>query len=113
VARVEYVTETEMSDNQDMKAYSLSVVRSIKELILLNPLYKEELSIFMQHSNMQDPGRLCDFAAALTTAKPADLQDVLETFRIRERLKKVLAFSSTNSKSPNCKPASPVKSKAT
>ncbi|MFU8779546.1 MAG: endopeptidase La [Kiritimatiellia bacterium] len=92
MAKVEYVSETEMSDNQDMKAYSLSVVRSIKELIQLNPLYKEELSIFMQHSSIQDPGRLCDFAAALTTAKPTDLQDILETFRIRERLKKVLSL---------------------
>jgi ATP-dependent Lon protease len=92
VARVDYISEPEMSDNLDLKAYSLSVVRSIKELILLNPLYKEELSIFMQHSNIQDPGRLCDFAAALTTAKPAQLQEVLETFRIRDRLKKVLAL---------------------
>ncbi len=92
LAKVEYVSEPEMSDNQDMKAYSLSVVRSIKELIQLNPLYKEELSIFMQHSNIQDPGRLCDFAAALTTAKPTELQEVLETFRIRDRLKKVLAL---------------------
>ncbi len=92
MAKVEYVQETEMSDNQDMRAYSLSVVRCIKELIQLNPLYKEELSIFMQHSNIQDPGRLCDFAAALTTAKPEQLQEILETFRIRERLKKVLAL---------------------
>ena len=92
MAKVEYVSEPEMSENQDMKAYSLSVVRSIKELIQLNPLYKEELSIFMQHSNIQDPGRLCDFAAALTTAKPAQLQEILATFRIRERLKKVLAL---------------------
>ncbi len=92
LAKVDYIPETEMSDNQDMKAYSLSVVRCIKELIQLNPLYKEELSIFMQHSNIQDPGRLCDFAAALTTAKPAQLQEILETFRIRERLKKVLAL---------------------
>ncbi len=92
MAKVDYVPETEMSDNQDLRAYSLSVIRSIKELIQLNPLYKEELSIFMQHSNVQDPGRLCDFAAALTTAKPEQLQEILETFRIRERLKKVLAL---------------------
>lgn len=92
LAKVEYVPETEMTDNEDLRAYSLSVIRSIKELIQLNPLYKEELSMFMQHSNVQDPGRLCDFAAALTTSKPEQLQDILETFRIRERLKKVLTL---------------------
>ncbi|HAS83413.1 MAG TPA: endopeptidase La [Verrucomicrobia bacterium] len=92
VARVEYLTETEMTDHQDLKAYSLSVVRCIKELIQLNPLYKEELSIFMVHSNLQDPGRLCDFAAALTTSTPVQLQEILETVRIRERLQKVLVL---------------------
>ncbi len=92
VANVDYLPETEMSDNQDLKAYSLSVVRCIKELIQLNPLYKEELSIFMAHSNIQDPGRLCDFAAALTTSTPAQLQEILETVRIRERLQKVLVL---------------------
>ncbi len=92
VAKVEYLPETEMTDNQDLRAYSLSVVRCIKELIQLNPLYKEELSIFMAHSNVQDPGRLCDFAAALTTSTPVQLQDILETVRIRERLQKVLVL---------------------
>jgi ATP-dependent Lon protease len=92
VAKIDYLSETEMTDNQDMKAYSLSVVRSIKELIQLNPLYKEELSIFMAHSNIQDPGRLGDFAAALTTSTPEQLQDILETVRIRERLQKVLVL---------------------
>jgi len=92
VAKVDYLAETEMTDNQDLKAYSLSVVRCIKELIQLNPLYKEELSIFMAHSNIQDPGRLGDFAAALTTSTPEQLQEILETVRIRERLQKVLVL---------------------
>jgi len=92
LAKVDYLPETEMTDNQDLKAYSLSVVRCIKELIQLNPLYKEELSIFMAHSNIQDPGRLCDFAAALTTSTPEQLQEILETVRIRERLQKVLVL---------------------
>lgn len=92
IAKIEYIPETEMSDHTDLKAYSLSVVRCIKELIQLNPLYKEELSIFMTHSNIQDPGLLCDFAAALTTSTPEQLQEILETVRIRERLQKVLVL---------------------
>jgi ATP-dependent Lon protease len=92
IAKVEYLSETEMTDNQDLKVYSLSVIRCIKELIQLNPLYKEELSMFMTHSSVQDPGRLCDFAAALTTSTLEQLQDILETVRIRERLQKVLVL---------------------
>ena len=90
VAKVDYMIETEMTVNQELKAYSLSVIRSIKELIQLNPLHKEELSLFMSHSNLTDPGRLADFAAALTSAGAAELQDILETISIRGRLRKVL-----------------------
>ena len=92
IAKVSYMFEPEMTDNQELKAYSVSVIKCIKELVQLNPLYKEELSIFMSHSNLQDPGRLADFAAALTTSSGKELQDVLRTVRIRERLRKVLVL---------------------
>jgi len=90
LAQVTYLHETELTDNREMKAYSISVIRSIKELIQHNPLYKEELSMFMAHSNLQEPGQLADFAAALTSSSPPELQDILETVSIRGRLQKVL-----------------------
>jgi ATP-dependent Lon protease len=92
IAKVHYMFESEMTDNQELKAYSVSVIKDIKALVKLNPLYKEELSIFMSHSNLQDPGRLADFAAALTTSSGKELQDILRTVRIRERLRKVLVL---------------------
>jgi len=91
-AVVQYLHETEMTANEELKAYSLALIKSIKELIQLNPLHKEELSLFMSHSNLGDPGRLADFAAALTTSTGEELQEVLETIRIRERLRKVLVL---------------------
>jgi len=90
LARVDYLTETEMAGNEELKAYSLSVIKSIKDLIQLNPIHKEELSLFMSRSNLSEPGRLADFAAALTTSSGKELQEILETNSIRERLKKVL-----------------------
>ena len=92
VAKVHYMLESEMTDNQELKAYSVSVIKCIKDLVKLNPLYKEELSIFMSHSNLQDPGRLADFAAALTTSSGKEMQDILKTVSIRERLRKVLVL---------------------
>jgi ATP-dependent Lon protease len=89
-ARVNYVIETEMADNDELKAYSLSIITSIKDLLLLNPLFKEELNLFLSRSNIKEPGRLADFAAAMTTATGKDLQDVLESFSIRARIEKVL-----------------------
>ena len=90
VARVEYLYETETSANTEIKAYSVSVVQSIKTLVNLNPLHKEELGLLMQHNNLAEPGRLADIATALTTASAAEQQEILETVNIRERLAKVL-----------------------
>ena len=88
--RADYVIETEMADNDELRAYSLSIITSIKELLQLNPLFKEELNLFMSRSNIKEPGRLADFAAAMTTAGAKDLQEDLEAFSIRARIEKVL-----------------------
>ncbi len=92
VARVEYLYETEMSGNPELRAYSIAVVKAIKELIGLNPLHKEEFGLLMQRSDLSEPGRIADVAAALTTAQPSEKQQVLETLNIRDRLRKVLAL---------------------
>jgi ATP-dependent Lon protease len=44
----------------------------------------------MSLSSLSEPGRLADFAAALTGAGGGELQEVLETVSIRARLRKVL-----------------------
>ena len=88
--RVNYVIETEMADNDELRAYSLSVITAIKDLLQLNPLFKEELNLFLTRSNIKEPGRLADFSAAMTTASGTDLQEVLEAFSIRSRIEKVL-----------------------
>jgi ATP-dependent Lon protease len=90
VASVEYLLETELARNDELKAYSLAVVKSLKELIQLNPLHREEMALLMAQSPVSEPGRLADFAAAMTSAEPHELQDVLATVRIRARLGKVL-----------------------
>lgn len=90
VARVEYMHETDMSDNPDLKAYSISVVQAIKALVQLNPLHKQELNLLMQHTDLNEPGRLADIATALTTAKAEEQQQILETVSVRERLHRVL-----------------------
>jgi ATP-dependent Lon protease len=92
VAEVEYVLESDMTDNEELKAYSIAVIKSIKDLIQLNPLHKEELKLFMSQSNLSEPGRLADIAAALTTADAPAQQKILEAVHVRERLQKVLVL---------------------
>lgn len=87
--RVEYY-EDQPIQSKELKAYSISIISTIKELLKLNPLFKEELQIFLGHSDFTDPGKLADFAVALTTAAREELQDVLETFDIEKRIDKAL-----------------------
>ncbi len=84
--RADYVIETAMADNDELKAYALSIITAIKELLQLNPLFKEELNLFLSRSNTKEPGRLADFAAAMTTASGKELQEVLEAFSLRTRI---------------------------
>lgn len=88
-ARVVYY-EDEPIISTELKAYSISIISTIKELLKLNPLFKEELQIFLGHSDFTDPGRLADFAVALTTASRDELQEVLNTFEITSRIDKAL-----------------------
>ncbi len=76
--------------SKELKAYSISIITTIKELLKLNPLFKEELQIFLGHSDFTEPGRLADFAVALTTASREELQDVLQTFDLQARIDKAL-----------------------
>lgn len=91
LAQVKYHDDTPLANlSKELKAYSISIITTIKELLKLNPLFKEELQIFLGHSDFTEPGRLADFAVALTTATREELQDVLETFEIEKRIDKAL-----------------------
>lgn len=90
-AKVEYHTDNPKL-SKELKAYSISIISTIKELLKLNPLFKEELQIFLAHSDFTEPGKLADFAVALTTATREEMQEVLETFDIPHRVDKALAL---------------------
>ncbi len=89
-ANVKYYQDDSGKLTKELKAYSISIITTIKELLKLNPLFKEELQIFLSHSDFTEPGKLADFAVALTTAGREELQDVLETFDLHSRIDKAL-----------------------
>lgn len=90
-AKVSYIDDNPVLTDE-LKAYAISIISTIKDLLKLNPLFKEELQIFLGHSDFTEPGKLADFAVALTTASREELQDVLETFDIPKRIDKALAL---------------------
>ena len=91
-AQVDYHYATELSVNLELRAYSMAIVSSLKELVKLDPLQSEAIKLFLSRSSLEDPGKLADFAAHLTTAEGRELQKVLETFDVRRRIDRVLTL---------------------
>jgi ATP-dependent Lon protease len=90
-AKIKYHDDPPSSKlSKELKAYSISIITTIKELLKLNPLFKEELQIFLGHSDFTEPGKLADFAVALTTASREELQEVLSSFDLNKRISKAL-----------------------
>ena len=90
--RVEYPNETGKPDSEEIRAYSIAIINTIKELLPLNPLYSEELKFFLTRFGPNEPSLLTDFAASLTTASKQELQDVLEALSLKRRMEKVLVL---------------------
>ncbi|MBF0239654.1 MAG: LON peptidase substrate-binding domain-containing protein, partial [SAR324 cluster bacterium] len=93
-AKVRYWYEDASSNeiDEELKAYSVSIINSIRELIRLNPLFKEELTLLMGEVNLARPGILADFSASMTTASGEELQGILEERDIHTRVEKVLVL---------------------
>ncbi|WP_127477573.1 endopeptidase La [Sulfurivermis fontis] len=92
MVQVEYPAEKPLKADAKVKAYAMAIINTLKELIPLNPLYSEELKYFLSRFSPNDPSPLADFAAALTSAKGEELQQVLEAFAVLPRMEKVLVL---------------------
>ena len=66
-ARVRYWYDDPTSNDEELKAYSISIINCIKELVQLKPLFREELSLLMGNINLKEPGTLADFSSSMTT----------------------------------------------
>ena len=91
-ARVVYVPEPVGKPSDEVKAYAMALINTIKELLPLNPLYAEELRQFLDRFGPEDPSHLADFAASLTTSDKDQLQEVLEAFPLLLRMERVLVL---------------------
>ncbi|MFK7974790.1 MAG: endopeptidase La [Halioglobus sp.] len=92
LAQVEYPRSQGDKDSDEIKAYAMALIKEIKELLPLNPLYSEELKQYLANFNPNQPSLLADFSAALTTASGDKLQEILDTLPLQSRIEKVLAL---------------------
>ncbi|NQX88831.1 MAG: endopeptidase La [Halioglobus sp.] len=92
LVQVEYPRSQGDRDSDEIKAYAMALIKEIKELLPLSPLYSEELKQYMANFSPNQPGLMADFSAALTTATGEQLQEILDTLPLRSRMEKVLVL---------------------
>ncbi|KAJ0404796.1 hypothetical protein P43SY_003472 [Pythium insidiosum] len=73
-----------------IRAYSNEIVATLREIVKMNPLFKEHIQYFSQRIDVTNPYKLADFAASVTTADGEELQQVMEEMNCEMRLKKAL-----------------------
>lgn len=88
-------TEPYTKDNQYIRAFTSEIVTVFKDIAQLNPLFRDQITNFsinqVTSANIFDePDKLADFAAAVSSGEPRELQDVLESVKVEERLRRAL-----------------------
>lgn len=94
MVEVENLQHKEFKQTQEVKALTQEVIKTIRDIITMNPLYRESLQQ-MLHQNQRvvdNPVYLCDLGASLSAAEPAELQAIMEEVDIPERLMLALAL---------------------
>ncbi len=90
LVEVSYPKEPIDAEEDEARAYAMALINGIKDLLPINPLYGEELKHYLNRFSPHEPGPLSDFAAAITSAKGPELQEILETLPVMARMQKVL-----------------------
>ncbi|XP_071034716.1 lon protease homolog, mitochondrial isoform X3 [Parasteatoda tepidariorum] len=93
MVEVENVKHEPYEVTEEIKALQQEIVKTIREIIALNPLYRESVQQMIQAGQrvIDNPEYLSDLGAALTGAEPHELQQIIEETNIPNRL--LLALS--------------------
>ncbi|KAJ5081901.1 ATPase AAA-type [Penicillium alfredii] len=77
-----------------IRAVTSEIVNVCKEIATLNPLFRDQISALYTDQfpgNLSDePAKLADFAAAVSAGELHEMQEVLETMKMEDRLPKAL-----------------------
>uniref|UniRef100_A0A8C7PQ46 Lon protease homolog, mitochondrial n=1 Tax=Oncorhynchus mykiss TaxID=8022 RepID=A0A8C7PQ46_ONCMY len=89
MVEVDNVVHQQFEVSEEVKALTAEIVKTIRDIIALNPLYRESVLQMMQAGQrvVDNPIYLSDMGAALTGAESHELQDVLEETNVEEKIK--------------------------
>ncbi len=86
--KYEYDNNEPVSD--ELKAFSMAIINSVKELIKLNPMFQEQMKLALTQVGLEKPGLLMDLVASFLSADGIKLQDLLEAENLFSRSEKIL-----------------------
>lgn len=87
---IQPIYDLKTKPDPDMKAYMMAISSELKELLKLNPLFKEQVNMVVAQLNYDAPGSTMDVISNMLTAESKDLQALLEIFDLRERANKLI-----------------------
>ncbi len=90
--RVQYDNQPATRPDPELKAYMLAISSDIKSLLTLNPLFQEQVNMVVTQLNYEKPGQTIDVISNLVSSEKEKLQDLLDTWNISERAKKLLSI---------------------
>ena len=80
--------------SQITRAIASEIIAVFKEIATINPLFRDQIANFSMSQSagnvFEEPEKLADFAAAVSTGEVNELQEVLESMVLEERLQKSL-----------------------
>lgn len=80
--------------SQVARAVAGEIISVFKEIAQLNPLFRDQIANFSMSQSagnvFEEPEKLADFAAAVSAGEVNELQEVLESMVLEERLQKAL-----------------------
>jgi ATP-dependent Lon protease len=88
VINVEHLSTPEYDDDDSiLNATCQEIMNTIRDVLKTNEILHGPVQDFLRRRlEVADPPRLADFAASLTSAKPKDLQNVMNTLNVQDRL---------------------------
>ena len=97
LVNVENLTETNNDKKSDVtKALTAEIISVFKDVARINPLFRDQVSDFSVSQSAgnvtEEPAKLADFAAAVSAGEVEEMQDVLQTMDVEERLHKSLVL---------------------
>ncbi len=92
VWEVEYNRESEEAPNDEVRAYMLAIMTSLKEVFKVNPMLQEELKLLMSQVSYDKPAILMDLIASMLKTESRELQELLSEFSLEMRCRKLLTL---------------------